>query len=345
MLSLKMRRALFVLATCAAGCATAHEPRSATTSSVSRVGTADPRVETIRGIVRAFNAHDAAAFAALYSPTGTRTFPGSDDAGRSAVQKRMQQFFDKSPDSEFRIGRVWLAGNLAFAEGNTSGTYTGADWGVEARSVPIGTVSMSVYTFDKDGLVQAQDRYADSASQREQMLGRGPRRTPLPTTMEVFAPTGTAEEAQLAELGRRFKSASADGIDAIVALTSPNVDFSTNYLVMNSAKGREGYRAELEKLYAAFSEQSWKVDGSWGVGRYVVIQSTFHAKHTGAFGSIPASGKEVSWPWVDVAEVESGQIRRLWTYTNLLPFMIKIGHVKVGPTGEQKPKAETGSEK
>jgi len=61
----------------------------------------------------------------------------------------------------------------------------------------------------------------------------------------------------------------------------------------------------------------------------VAIEGLWEGTNTGAFGPLPATGRSVSMPWVNVLRFDTdGRIIGGSAYANLLPVMVQLGHME-----------------
>ena len=73
-------------------------------------------------------------------------------------------------------------------------------------------------------------------------------------------------------------------------------------------------------------------------GDTVAIQGLFEGTNTGDFGSLPATGRSVSLPWVNVLRFDSdGRIIAGSAYYDQLTIMIQLGHIDA-PTATSAPR-------
>jgi steroid delta-isomerase-like uncharacterized protein len=127
----------------------------------------------------AFNRHDAAALAALYSRDARlldQAAPGPIE-GRVGVQQYMAGYFAAFPDLRWeRIG-IEVDGNTLVEEWRATGTHDGDLPGLPATHRHVSVDGCSVMHFDGDGLVFEEHNYWDEAAMLRQ-LGAMPAQAP-----------------------------------------------------------------------------------------------------------------------------------------------------------------------
>jgi len=80
----------------------------------------------------------------------------------------------------------------------------------------------------------------------------------------------------------------------------------------HAAPGREGLKAFFLGLWAAFSEQSFSIDDVIVKGDKVVWRWTMHARHTGPFLGIAATGKMIAATGISIFRVAGGLFVEHW---------------------------------
>src|SRR5688572_22942906 len=106
---------VLVLAACAAPeAARAPEPAPA---PVPAEPTADPKMATVCAeLVRAVNAGDVRAYAALYAEDAVMTIHGTGIfSGRKAIEQHETELLRDFPGTRFTFSDVWLSGSTAVA--------------------------------------------------------------------------------------------------------------------------------------------------------------------------------------------------------------------------------------
>ncbi|MBC9909625.1 ester cyclase [Chitinophaga varians] len=68
-----------------------------------------------------------------------------------------------------------------------------------------------------------------------------------------------------------------------------------------------GHLGMMERRAAAF-DGHYFLDQVLEEGNYVTINGRWEGVHIGAFAGMPATGKKVVFPWIDLLEVKDGKI-------------------------------------
>ena len=125
--------------------------------------------------VRAFNAHDANAWANHYSENAVLHDPQYPEPlrGRPAVLKDIEDFFVAFPDVQFSIANVLASGDRAAVEGTGSGTHQGSMEGpggtIPATNKRMQTPFASFIRLNAQGLIEEERRYYDVAGLMHQL--------------------------------------------------------------------------------------------------------------------------------------------------------------------------------
>jgi steroid delta-isomerase-like uncharacterized protein len=131
--------------------------------------------QTLDKAVAAFNAHDAAQFAALYADDAIVYDPQYPEPlkGRAAVEQDMADFYRAFPDATNRLAVNIEDGNVVAARFSITGTHSGP------LALPTGEVPATgkrltfeggVFSrFNGQGLIVEEHRYYDVAGQAAQL--------------------------------------------------------------------------------------------------------------------------------------------------------------------------------
>jgi steroid delta-isomerase-like uncharacterized protein len=94
---------------------------------------------------------------------------------------------------------------------------------------------------------------------------------------------------------------------------------------MTDPPNREGSRALMGALIAAFPDCHFTIHQQLAEGDRVMTYKTCHGTHEGTFFGVPATGKAVSFHVIDIFSVADGQITGHWLVTDLLGVMMQLG--------------------
>lgn len=90
-------------------------------------------------------------------------------------------------------------------------------------------------------------------------------------------------------------------------------------------RGRQEIRAFFENLLASFSDFYTTEARVLATGNIVVEEHSLVGTHDGEWVGIPATGNAVEMPHLDIYEFESGKIKRLTSYLDLLEPLVQVG--------------------
>ncbi|HVZ84210.1 MAG TPA: ester cyclase [Terracidiphilus sp.] len=96
------------------------------------------------------------------------------------------------------------------------------------------------------------------------------------------------------------------------------------------AQGREGLKAVIAMLHAAFPDMHWVADEMIGEGDKVVTRFTWTGTHRGVFLGISATGKAVTVKGVVIDRLEQGKMADSRILMDTMSLMQQLG-VMPGP--------------
>ncbi|MGK7222373.1 ester cyclase [Kocuria flava] len=145
-------------------------------SSVAPVDAATgDRRQQVEQAIAALNAHDAAAFAATYTPDAVVHTSADPEPvrGRDAVAQDTQRWNTAMPDMAIEIEELIVDGHTAAMRLLFTGTHTGPLTTPDGEVPPTGkTVSAPMAVFDRNdenGLTSVEHRYLDLADMARQL--------------------------------------------------------------------------------------------------------------------------------------------------------------------------------
>ena len=97
--------------------------------------------------------------------------------------------------------------------------------------------------------------------------------------------------------------------------------------VGNQQPGREGFKAALGGLRAAFPDLQETIEDIVAEGDKVVVRGVRRGTHKGQLMGIPASGKPVAATKTYILRVADGKITDAWLNWDMLSVLQKIGAV------------------
>lgn len=92
----------------------------------------------------------------------------------------------------------------------------------------------------------------------------------------------------------------------------------------NTPPGREGVRAFFAMLTSAFSDLDYRVEDMLADGDKVCWRWELHAKHTGPFQGMPATGKSVTITGISIIRLANGKLVEHWGEQNMLGLMQQL---------------------
>jgi steroid delta-isomerase-like uncharacterized protein len=93
-------------------------------------------------------------------------------------------------------------------------------------------------------------------------------------------------------------------------------------------RGRESIRANMEGLFAAFSDATARMPFVLVAGDRAAVEWTFEGRYTGQIlGMPPGTGQPVSFRGVSILELGGGAIRRNTRYFDLFGLLVQTGAI------------------
>jgi uncharacterized protein (TIGR02246 family) len=281
---------------------------------------------TLKNFTEAFNAHDAAKFAAQFAPDAVTTeYGGMDAHGREEIQKQVQMFFDMSSDAKGAAASLWGKGNMVAVDWVTAGTMTGDFMGIKASKKPIGGHRLVIGTLGDDGLMTMSHEYMDFPGLMAQMKGAkdAPEVPSVPATTAMHMAKGTPEEDKLVEWVKTFNDAfNKDDPKAVTAMIAPEGDVQFFFMggkVLKAGKELDKFSADFRK---AMPKAQWAIVSSFAADGFVVAERTQTGTMKGKMGPVPPTNKEVT---IHVAEIfqptADGKLSHGWAFGNMGELM------------------------
>lgn len=95
---------------------------------------------------------------------------------------------------------------------------------------------------------------------------------------------------------------------------------------------REGLRAAMARVSQGLSDHWMRIDDLIAEGDRVAVRLRSHARHTGPFMGLPASGREYTISETHVLRIRDGQVVEHWRDADMLGLMQQLGALPV-PAG------------
>jgi steroid delta-isomerase-like uncharacterized protein len=92
----------------------------------------------------------------------------------------------------------------------------------------------------------------------------------------------------------------------------------------HAAPGREGVKAFFTSLWQAFTEQTFSIDDLIAEGDKIVWRWTMHARHTGPFYGIPATGRTITATGISIVRIAAGRFVEHWGEQDTAGLMAQL---------------------
>jgi steroid delta-isomerase-like uncharacterized protein len=109
-----------------------------------------------------------------------------------------------------------------------------------------------------------------------------------------------------------------------------------NYVnhMMPQATGPEGLKQIVGGFVAGFPDMQITVEDLIAEGDRVATRGFWRGTHTGDFMGIPATGREVTLPYIDVWRLENGKAVENWVSMDMMAMMKQLG-LMPEPAGQE----------
>ena len=260
---------------------------------------ADLIPQTLKAQGEAFNAHDAAKFAASYTADAVTVDYGMGEShGRDEVQKMIQGFMDMSSDAKGAPARVWVKGNTAVVDLVTGGTMTGDFMGMKASKKPFGHHMLCVATFSDDGLISGEHVYGDGPGMMAQLKGAkdAPEVPAMPSgAPEMHFAKNSPDEDKLVDFMKGFNDTfNKDDAKALSATIAPDAEVTFHFMGGKTVKAGK----DLDKFHTDFlkaiPKAQFAITNAWGIDGVAIVERTITGKMTGKLGPVPPTNKDVT---------------------------------------------------
>jgi steroid delta-isomerase-like uncharacterized protein len=289
---------------------------------------------SMKGVVDALNAHDAAKYAALFTTDAVSKEWGTPDAtGREAIAGRIQPLFTAFPDLKFAFDHAWIKGNVVASRWAWTGTDTGGLMGAKPTGRPAGIHGAAVAWYGDDGLIKELHIYQDGGtlmSQLDPKAKKGSFRAPpeLRDHTETTVAADGADDAKVLGVAKLLYSAMDDKKEAdVVGLFNDDSTYD-DFTMPASLKGQKEWKATYKSYVSAFPDFKEPISMQMAVQDYVISEGVFNGTHKGALGPIRATGKPVSVHFLDIIHVKDGKVAHVLTWWNSAEFLTQIGKMK-----------------
>lgn len=97
-------------------------------------------------------------------------------------------------------------------------------------------------------------------------------------------------------------------------------------------RGPDGFRANIQKYIAGFSDARITVEDQIGEDDKVATRWSGRGTHSGEIAGIAPTGKEVTVTGLTLSRLEGGQVVEEWTTWDTLGMLVQLGAVPVPAT-------------
>lgn len=286
-----------------------------------RPSLADLQRRALTTALDAMNAHDPKGFANVYAENAVVSVAGSKDVeGRGAIAAQMAGVFENIRGLKIGIARVLVKGDTVLVEWVVNGTLPGAPGGVKAKDRPVGDYGLSILTFDGQGNVEREQRFAQLALQSAKSRPI----PPIPTAPEnVVSANAASEEKNLAVARSLLTALEANKEAELLAVLTDDVE-TDGFLDLETTAGKAQARPVFKSFTTTFADARFEGPKAYAVGDYVFVVSTLKATHKGFSSTPKAAGRPVALHRADVVQVRDGRVARLWSYQNGLELQQQL---------------------
>ena len=99
-----------------------------------------------------------------------------------------------------------------------------------------------------------------------------------------------------------------------------------------SPQGLADVTRTMHWLHSVFSDLRWEIHQMVGEGDTVVVHCTLHGRQTGDLMGIPATGREVRQPYIQILRYEDGKAKERWAVRDDLTLMRQLGAIPDQPS-------------
>ena len=273
--------------------------------------------DTLAEMVRAVNAADARAYAAVYAPDAVITIYGGEVlTGRKAIESYEAGLLREFPGARLGLRTIWQQESLALVHYAVNGA--------TAAGGKMGHEGMLFYRFLQSGLIAEERRYLDSLTPMAQLGALGPvpsRALPVvPDRPRLVTSEGEpdARELKNAELAK----ASLAALDKASAARASFLASLADDVVVDEMvepqpyKGKAGARAWLDRWGGAVSGARSELAVILTVGDSVLMETILSGTLNGTLGRVSAAGKPFTVHRALIVEAKQGKITRLTAFMN-----------------------------
>lgn len=278
-----------------------------------------------KGLVRKFleeldRGNRTAAYALLDDDFRFRAPSLGPEADREGFQELVRTIYDAFPDLKHTVEEELEEGDRVAVRMKASGMHDGEFMGIPPTRKRIQFEVTSIFRTKNARLLQ------ETAAVDLLGLLRQLEAAPAPENVAVVR--------------QAFDHFNRNELDKQVALAADDVEYE-NLAFGAKFKGKKEFRAYLQNWRTGFDNARAEIRRITSQGDVVVIEATGRGTHTGPLqgpgGEIPATGKKVEIPYVEVLEFRKGKIARGRLHLDAASFLSQLGLAQPTPVKEEAP--------
>jgi predicted ester cyclase len=104
-----------------------------------------------------------------------------------------------------------------------------------------------------------------------------------------------------------------------------HADYHNHTAEPGQGADREGVRATMVAMHAAFSDLTVRILHCVGDGDLVATHKVFRARHTGRWFDVPPSGNQVEFRVMDLVRYQDGQMTEHWSVADAMTLLRQTG--------------------
>ena len=304
---------------------------AALSAAVPVPGTEESRpMVALAEMVRAVNAGDARAYAALYAPDAVLTIYGGDVLqGRSAIEGYEVGLLRELPGARLGFHAIWQKGPAVVVRYAVNGRTAGGQ--------AMGHEGLLFYRFLPSGLIAEERRYLDSLTPMAQLgaLGAVAAR-PLPAVpvetrgYEARLANGGRERARMDQVKKSLAALDANDTAACLAGLTPDAVVD-EMIEARPFVGRPDVTAWLEKWTRAVSGARTEVATMVTVGDCVLVETILSGVLNGTLGPVTASARPFTVHRALVVQFKAGRIGHIRAFMNGKELAQSVGQWPLAP--------------
>ncbi len=259
--------------------------------------------------------------------------PGVDEArGRDRVIHAHDVLFGPFTDRKVAATRVWRTPTEQAIEWTLTGTDAQPWLGLQPTKKTVGFRGLTLLWTSDDGSIDDIRMFFDVAVVKAQ-LGGGPGPKTLQSIPPATLPTapaqvmdaagGPEEKANIAIVKASLDALENNSEIAYVAAMADDVEVTTTWQPQ-PARGKEEARKYFKAMRAAIAQLNTTVSSAMAVGSFVIAEYRIEGEQRKDIGWVqaePNTSKVTRLEVVDVVEIRSEKIQRIWRYDNLAELL------------------------